>query len=443
MHPLRTLCFSPLLALTLLTSCNGQEDEADTLPPAPALTPPPHAVFEHWHEVLMAQSEPRTLFRYEEQDGREPTEEEKNEVEEVRYHIAHALEAAKTLYRTRMAFFHTALNRPDGSLSRDEEKKEDIIASCETLLAEGFRRDLEALSYQGTWMDEGTVEPSTRPGRQELLFRPALNAFAFRQVHGCMVEISSNYCQLNDIWEKHQDAALAKLLADYGNGIHAAMREPFTGDLWENGSHPHPELAPYRASMQTCIHQMREAWVAYRDAMLQLVCPCHGFRGSGEGIFMSLYESYLLDSRERFLCMLEAGAHGLHKLSDIPAERSGALLELHPKHRFGELFSADARLFRHPKLEGNPWCLRFEGCGAGFILVRDGVALRQFAEQHPQGGATVVYGYQSLECVGTPYEQVAGSSWESTLPRPDGGLKPQQVFHLLKCKTNGEGEEGR
>ncbi len=387
-----------LAALCLLPPCPGQEAATPALPP----------IFEHWQEVLVSQCTPEVLFYAGEdaipENEREAMREEiESEVAEVEEHATEALEAAKALYRARAELLREAMQAPHNDLS--PEAITNLFATGDKWLTDGFRRDLEALSFSGPLPKAGTVEPSTRPGQQEWLFCPPTNAFAFEQVDGCQAEISWRYEELNTEWREQQDRFMAHMLAQYQKNDDY-VRDPFTGHLWadERLETCAPAVDAFRARMQQLIHREEEAWKRYREAMLALVGPCPSYCGSGLGISMSVCERSLLDTRERYLCLLAAGADGMDKLERLPQERAAAFLELHPLHRFGEVFTETAILFRHPKLEGQPWCLRFDSYEAGFIFVQDNDVLRRFASVHPSGGEATVRGCQSIE--GNPPQQV-------------------------------------
>ncbi len=452
-----------LASLLLLPLARGQESAvAPQLPEQPVHT---HPVLDHWQEVLMSQSEPERLFRYDFKPGeaRELTEEEQRHVAEARERIAAALEAARALYQARMDIILNAMNVP-GSPYFVEWAEDDVLRStvdmwaprgeaafnaCKQWVAEGFRRDLEGLSSHLGWLEPGSVEPSQRPGRQECLLRPELDSLTLR-MGSWGYGVAGGYGSLNDEWRKKQDDFMKKLLALYGGGeplpFDSGDREPFTGMNWKLGEDGQmtPTMHQFRANMQELIRREQKAWEHYRDVMPQLVTPYFGYGGSGEGYDQMSYESLLLDSRERFLCLLLVGCDRLNELNDLACERSGALLELHKRYRFGEIFTWEAHIFRHPGLEGNPWCIRFPSEGVGFIFVNDGVALRRFAARYPEGRRVEVRGYQSLEYRGTPCaapeddESAAEAEVEAHAPRVS---EPCQVFHLLNFKVYGEEDE--
>ncbi len=398
--------------------CAGQQVDANP------------AIFAHWDEVFSSQTTPEALFGGSDED--EVDKEQREEAAEVRGVCTTALKAARELYSARLELLREGVNAPRNPHQNEAEKAEEaavFLQTGEVLLVEGFRRDLEALSFSETWLMAGSVEPGTQPGRQELLYRPVLNGFSFEQVDGCNVEISCGYADLNTEWRKQQDDFMKSLHTAYGKGDEGSGRNPFTGELWSDGDDAATKR--FRAGMQKLLLREQQAWERYREAMMELVCPSNSFTGSGAGSFMSIFECHLLNSRERFLCLLVAGTGGLDKLPRLLPERCAPLLELHPEHRFGEIFTCGASLFRHPKLEGNPWCIRFEAQGAGFIPVADGSALRRYVKEFPDGGELEVRGYQTIEVSGWPYvsvERKDGDGIQRTCPQ--GGLAPRQVFIL-------------
>ncbi len=391
---------APALILTahcLLIPCKGESANA----------PSPHPIFEHWQEVFAAQCTPEVLF-YTGEDAM-PEEERAamqenidSEVAQVEEHATAALEAAQALYSARADLLREAMRAPGSYLNEDAKAAINLLTCSEAMLAEGFRRDLEALSFSGTWLQAGVVEPALQPGRQEQLFSPPLNRFAFEKADGCQAEISARCERLNKEWRRQQDVFMAQLRARYGTEDADNTRDPFTGDLWQDEESTATQT--FRAGMQQLIDREQQAWQRYLEAMNDMVSPCPSYMGSGTGIMISIYERDLLDTRERFLCLLAAGSYGPEEVLALPVVRAAALQELHPEHRYGEQFTAVATLFRHPKLKGHPWCLRFDGCGAGFIFVQNNEVLRRFAAELPEGGRATVRGSQQLE--GTPPRQV-------------------------------------
>ncbi len=415
-----------LMALCFLPQCGGEESAT-----------PPHPIFAHWHEVLMGQSAPEALYPESLKNGGSLSEEEQRVIDEIRGHVKDAQDAAEALYQARLGIIRGMLEDPGFFMDGDE--LDELFTTCGNYLAEGFRRDLEALSFGLSWLDAGCVEPPTRPGRQELLFRPELESILALNVDGCTSEICAGYGYVNGLWMKRQDAFMERLHSLYGDGELApddsGRIAPFTQLCWlrDNNGELTPATQAFRSDMQARIRHEQEAWKRYLDVMQELMCPSSGYRGSGTGIFMSTYESHLLDSRERFLCLLAGGVKGLPQLNNLNVERRAELQELHVEHAFGEIFSEHATLFRHPRLEGNPWCIRFEGCGAGFIFVHEGNALQRYAAEYPKGGEIEVIGYQSIEQTTTPHIPEEG---EEATARPSA---LRQVFHLITYKTP-EGE---
>ncbi len=391
----------------------------------------------------MGQSTPEALYPETLKDGSPFSTEELEAATEVRGHAIDSIEAAQELYRARLGILKASLEFPADDM--EEEDYAENLASCEAWLVEGFRRDLEALSFHLSWLPAGCVEPSTRPGRQELLFRPVLESILFSQVDGSTSEICAGYSHVNSLWMERQDAFMEHLHSLYGNGEPTPDASgrliPFTRMSWpcDDEGQLTPEARVFRSNMQALIRKEQNAWKRYHKVMLDLVCPGPGYRGSGVGMFMSAYEPHLLDSRERFLCLLAAGDRGLRHMEAVDRLRLAELQELHSKHPFGEIFTEAATLFRHPKLEGNPWCIRFHDCGAGFIFVNDSATLRRYAAENPGGSEQVeVQGYQCIEHRATPWLPEDGESTATGAPGP------QQVFHLLSYSLpddEGEGED--
>ncbi len=456
------LCHAALAILFLLPQSCGQEPATKPqLPEQPVHT---HPIFEHWQQVLMEQSEPELLLGCSVREGEQLPEEERKEFEEARANITTALEAAKKLYQARIDLIYNIMNIPGcryfEEMSLAEEAKsyykpwsEDgkaVFEFCRQWIAEGFRRDLASLGACGLWLDVNQVDPALRPGRQECLLRPELNSLIFEQVHAERYGIGAIYSDINTLWMERQDHFMKRFLDCYNDenllSPNTRFQDPFTYMCWvpeKDGSVP-PGIRQFQAYVQECMRREQEAWEHYLEAMREIVCPCRGYRGSGHGSFMREYTSHLLDSRERFLCLLTIGSEQLHKLPDLPADRYAALQELHADHRFGEIFTCEAHIFRHPKLEGNPWCIRFRRQGAGFIFVNDGPALRHFLSLYPEGGDIEVRGYQAVEMAGTAYKQTKESDYTNIgwpQPRPAGGLEPRQVFHLLACTDLNEEEQ--
>ncbi len=423
------ICLASLLSLYLLPPVKGEEPMPPGQSEQQAEQPEHvHPIFDHWHEVLMAQSEPEQLFAYHLEEGKKLSEENLKQAEETRQLIANAMEAAQMLFEARMDIICNSLFIPDSPYLDEihthklSQQGKALLATCEHWVAEGFRRDLEALSFGISWLDAGCVEPSLRPGRQELLLRPALETTILEQG-------DEGFTSNNERWQQRQQLFMKNLFARYGQGeldsYNHESRDPFTGMPWnqDQDSAMALRLLRYRARMQELIRNEQEAWEIYDEAMSELVCPYYGYFGSGHDTFKAMYQSNLLDSRERFLLLLTVGCRNLHTLNDLAIDHQAELQELHTDYRFGEIFTAHAHLFRHPRLEGKPWCIRFKGMGAGFIFIKDNEVLQHYATTHPQGGDISVRGYQSIEPVGAPYEP----------PRPEGGFKLRQVFHMIAC----------
>ncbi len=274
------------------------------------------------------------------------------------------------------------------------------------------------------------------------LFCPVRNRIAYSQADGCQAEISMRHEELTDEWRGMQDRFMARLRARYGEGEDVAERDPFSGSLW---CRKDEETARFCEGMQGLIDREQQAWQQYLSAMCEMVAPCPSYHGSGTGIAQMAYERDLLDTRERFLCLLAAGGDGMAHWPQLSPERHAPFQPLHPLHRFDESFTANAHLFRHPRLPGKPWCIRFEGYGAGFILVQENRALREFAEKHPEGGKSEVFGYQTLQCRG-PLAIMEGGTYTPDAPPPamdhvlhpdyfHHKLNPQPFFCMLRCKT--------
>ncbi len=424
----------------------GDDDEPLEPEVPKTLAPAPHPIFEHWAEVFKAESSPESIYFYKE--GEALSEEEQEELDEIRGKALIALEAGKKLFRARWDIIEGATQVPGANLR--EEEAEATLSLCREWLAECFRRDLEALSFGNGWLSQGCVAPPLRPGRQELLFRPTQEELDFNQVDGCTAEIGWGYARVNGVWEQRQDAFMKRFLSLYGGGelgpSDNGLRDPFIDLPWQQDEDGKltPGAVRFRTAMQAKIREEQQIWKQYQQAMVALVSPSRGFTGSGSGIFMTAYESHLLDTRERFICLLTTRFEGVKKLTQHETLRRAELLELHPEHLFGEVFSDDVTLFRHPQLEGKPWCIRFQGKGAGFVFVSEGEELSRYAEAHPQGGDAEVSGYLSIEMTGEPYEAERSDEFERhriPAPRPAGGMAPRQVFHMINCSAQGDSQE--
>ncbi len=434
------------------TDVDEMQDEGDKLPEwepeAPGyepqvpktLAPSPHPIFDHWLQVLTAQSTPELLCHVKE--GEPLSEDDQADLDETRDTILIAMEAAMELYSARMAVIEGALKHPD--LAYEEDTTAHVLETCRAWVAEGFRRDLEALSFCESWLDAGCVRPSLRPGRQELLMRPELESLRFAKALsvGGTYTIGVNMCAVNSEWEARQDLLLRQYLSRYcvsDKMDELNRRDPFTGMCWvpENNGCLSAEDQAYLAEMQQIIRDEHKAWERYLSAMSTLVTPCRGYRGSGAGIMATDYECHLLDSRERYLYLLTLGYLGLIQHDGLVVDSTAELQPLHTVHAFGELFMTEATLFRHPELEGKPWCIRFRRQGAGFIFVPDGKVLQAYLAANPNGGEVMVRGYQSIEPIGRPYKRRTRKDCDyderKLLDPPADAMKLRQVFRMTSC----------
>lgn len=426
-----------------LSPLDAPEDSSVALPYFPSRPLPD--VFAHWERVLMAASEPSKLLHVE--PGEALSEEEQQEVAEARQHVKEALDAARALFQAQMDLIQGPLFHPLFYVE-DLEKE---LAACEAYLAESFRRDLEALSFQNSFLPAGWVEPSTRPGREPVQSPSDLESLLWlRTMANSTVGVECTLATLHLDWMANQKRFMERYLAYYGdrNGdIYASDCDPFTGlrgiENTEipvsapNGATP-ARTTDYSTAMRALIRREHRAWKRYLTAMGNLVCPCRGYRGTGQGTAILVYQESLLDSRQRFLYLLASGSEQLDHLSPRPCEREAALQPLHGAHVFGEIFTDSAFIFRHPKLEGHPWCINFPRAGAGFIMLKDNDVLRQYTADNPEGGHIEARGYQTIESTGEPFEmpqqETLCPSEKKVAAKPEGAMQLQQVFYLLECQ---------
>lgn len=424
---------------------------ADPSVPLPVVSARPLPdVFADAERVLMEQSEPARLL-FLDHDG-DLTEEEREEVEEARGHVREALEAAKSLFLAQMALVRVPLSHPDYFMEPEEVEK--CLEICEEYLAESFRRDVELLSYSNSFLPPGCVEPSLHSGKNweqhfsdvEVILQDAEDRL--RDVGEYRYEV------LYDEGEKQLTAFLDRYLAGYGGeGVRGGEGcDPFTGlhgikgsviEVGAPGEEGSVQVVDYGAVMQELIRREQLAWKRYVTAMGNLVTPCKGYRGSASDDRLPLYWRSMFKTRKRFFALLAAGADGIAGLPDDARERRAALLPLHDAYDFGEILTDYARIFRHPRLEGHPWCISFPYASAGFLFLSDSEVLRQFLAAHPEGGETEVRGYQMLESTGEPYERPRRETTgfrTISAPRPDGALEFRQVFHVLECGPSDTGE---
>ncbi len=406
----------------------------------PKLPPRPLPdIFRHLQEILMEQTEPAELLGVE--PGTEMTDEERQEFEEARGHVHEALEAMQELFLAQMALVRVPLAHPDYN-AMEADEIEECVTTCEEYLAESFRRDMEGFSYDESFLRKGCVTPGTRPGNQALLHLTELDS---------LIRAGEDILSPNEAWLRRLEQLMEGYLAYYEpnasfNGTED--RDPFcrmctdeNAVSWPNGTNPaaEPVSVNYRAAMRELIRREHRAWQRYFEAMSALVCPCSGYRGSGVSDFRVSCESYLVASRERFIYMLTAGADKVVLLSERACEKEAELRELHGQYSFGEIFTETAEIFRHPRLAGNPWCIRFPSVGAGFIYLKENEVLQQYLSAHPEGGEVDVRGYQILESRGEPYETVRPeddySAIKHPVPKPYGALELRQVFILQECPS--------
>ncbi len=415
-------------------------NESIVLPPlAPRPLPD---VFEHIRVVLMEQTEPAAILFCVE--GREMSEEERLECEEAREKALEAIEAMRELFLAQMALVRIPLEHPD-YCSMTPEEREECISACEEYLAESFRRDVEGFSYDESFLERGCIMPGTRPGNQALLYQTELDLF-LRTKEYVPSPNEDLLRRLDTLMEYYLEC-----YQDYGRYRGVEGTEPFSRMYsvdevvnWPHAADPaaEPTRVCYKDAMCELVRREYRAWKRYFSAMGELVRPCAGYRGSGMGFFRSLCESYLVASRERFIYMLMTGADNVVYLSERACEKAAELRELHAQYSFGEIFTESAVIFRHPRLAGNPWCIRFPSVGAGFIYLIENEELSRYLALHPEGGKTEVRGYQMLESRGDPYEVVRSESYQEYVhpaPKPYGAMELRQVFHLLEVpKESGE-----
>ncbi len=412
---LALVCCPPAMAENTPPAAAPAAAEASALPPA----------LEKWASLLRSQVEPRVYETYGSPD----------ELAEARGHVEDAIAAASGLYHAQMALMRGLI---EGSpLGKEEETCEELLQACEQLIIESLWCDTRALAFDSSWIDYKLLPPPPQPGRAQLCHFPAfLNALVMNS-DGSTYEIGIIAATLNKVWEGMQDNFLRFYRNSYDRQTEEEafrnMRDPFSMGELEEGN---PAHKAFMAAMLPLFDREMEAWKQYRDNMLWLVGPSSSYQGSGTGYFMSGMERNFLDTRTRFLCLLAAGLHGTNGLRGLHLHHGNSLEVLHGIHPYGEIFTDRAYLFRHPGLEGRPWCITFPHADTGFIPVQDGEALRLFAEVNPEGGEIEVCGYQAVESRGYPYTE-AGEDEE--LKRPEGGMTVQQVFVLLECI--GEEEE--
>ncbi len=417
------------------------EEAADESVVLPNLKPRPLPdIFKHIREVLMEQSEPAQLFGIAE--GAEMSEEERSDFEEARKNVHEAVDAMQELFLAQMALVRVPLAHPDYTVM-DADEIEECVISCEEYLAESFRRDIEGFAYDESFLRNSSIIPGTRPGNQALLHLTELDH---------LIRAEEDILSPNEDWLRRLERLMECYLAYYepNDGYKStADRDPFSRMCtdenpvsWPNGADPaaEPDLIHYRAAMRELIRREYRAWQRYYEAMSELVRPCRGYRGSDTYLFRALCESYLVASRERFIYMLTAGADKVVLLTERASEKEAELRELHGQYSFGEIFTETAEIFRHPRLAGNPWCIRFPSAGAGFIYLKENKVLHQYLSANPEGGEVDVRGYQILESRGEPYETVRPeddySSMKHPVPKPYGALELRQVFILQECPSH-------
>ncbi len=438
----------PLAVLLLLPSLStaAQPASEPSSSAAPASVLP--AGLESWGKALLSQTEPQAYFSHMFDNGEALTEVELGECREAREGAMQAVAAAGELYHARLELCRKLLALP--WMSDEDKPSDDVLAACRLLIEDGFRRDLWGLACRTGWPELAALELPKQPGRQLLRHLPAPYSLAYLNMRGCTAEITHNSFVLVEQWEQMQEHFLACYANSFGDGdeenAFCQDRSPFTGhprpDSWSGADEScRAQVRQYRAELQALFVREKAAWKAYSEAMQALACPSISYSGSGVGIRMADVQRHLLDSRTRFLCLLAAGTErdGLHNLATW---HETALLELHPEHPYGEIFSAEAHIFRHPGLDGQPWCIRFPWVDAGFIPVKDGAALQDYLRTASRGGKAEVRGYQSLESSNTPYvakDEPAGA--HTPHQRPEGGFTVQQVFILLEAQATKPGRE--
>ncbi len=406
------------LFLTLsLSALAASEKPAAAIPPA----------MESWQQTLLEQTEPKAYLSHEWEETGRLSEEGLEECAEAREHATTAIAAASALFSARLDIIRTLVDA--SSIGADDETRDMALSASEAILAECFWRDLRALASENTWLDYEALELPARPGRQHLRHLPA--CLNFLPCAGDTHERSVSYATINGVWERMQDHFLTLYTNYYreeGDSHLPRFRhhpgDPFTGNCYDKDD------ADTRQHMDTVLKLFEKentAWKAYRRAMEGLICPSRGYRGTGNGLSMSIMERHMLDSRIRFLCLLATGA-GYQAPPSIDCEQENELLELHPGHPYGEIFTTTAVLFRHKGLEGQPWCIRFPGVDAGFIPVQENEVLRSFLAKRPQGGECHPRGYQNLEIHGHPYEEAEDDAPQA---RPGGRMALRQTYVML------------
>lgn len=409
-------------------------------------------IFDYWQRVFMEQTEERKYLVLDEDEYNRPlTEEDKAEIEEARRYVQEALAAAKELFTAQMALIRGPLSHPHYH-PEDPYEVEDYLKICEAYLAESFHRDLEALSFCASFMSTGCVEPTLHPGGRPMLNKSEPEVI-FRQRIGGDSSIATAWklSQQASEWQNRQKRFMESYMEHYSYQSVYYEREsydPFTEYCQVMGTEI-PACAPdgsrsdrtviYCEAMRELIRREERAWERYYTAMGELVCPSPGYRGSGTPAFTLEYQLYLLDTRERFLYLLASGDHIIKDLPLARREKEAALLPLHGWYAYGEIFRDTALIFRHPKLDGNPWCISFPQAGPGFIYVKDNDVLRQYVDAHPEGGEVDICGYQVLERHGEPYptdKQDNTSEDDAPDHKADNALEMRQFFYLLECSPD-------
>ncbi len=326
---------------------------------------------------------------------------------EIRGNIKAAIRAAGELYDSQLAFFRAALGTAcqEGSLS--PERRDALLARCASLLQECIERDFREVS-QLTDAKAGLPAWSTSPGRWEGLNEPALIRSMRESVyaHGDS-EASALVSLCGETWDALQKAALNQFMNAYRGDIFTfgAHCNPFTREEWACGEDGTPTAAvvAHRAKMLRLMEGEQKKWEAYVQAMETLVCPCEAFRARATPTMMADYYLHLLDSRSTYLQLLACNAFvfDVHDSWQQRRDMAAAARPLGSEHPVGEIFWTYGHIFRHPHMDGSPWCIRI---GAHSVLVlRDNDVLRDYLGKNPEGGAAEVCGYHCLECVGKPY----------------------------------------